>query len=175
MHLDLRAKCHEANERVVGKKPQGLAERGFEQVELFGNDAGVEEEEEDRGVGEVRVDVVVELVLDSGVLGIEFGREVGFGDLGVVRGKVVAVVAEGADPDLGGEVDAREGVEDGGAGLAAERRVGERGGNVGVGAEEGDGCSEGDDALARLHLGARPQVPRHSHTVNAFGIRVSHL
>ena len=126
-------------------------------------------------MGEVRVNVAVKLVLEGGVLGIEFGREVRFGDLGVVRGKVIAVVAEGADPDLGGEVDAREGVEDGGAGLAAERRVGKRGGNARVGAEEGDGCGEGDDALARLHLGARPQVPRHSHTVHAFGIRLSHL
>ena len=145
-------------------------------MEFFGNYAGVQEEEEDRGMGEVRVDVVVvKLVLESGVLGIEFGREVRFRDLGVVRGKVVAVEAEGADPDLGGEVDAREGVEDGGAGLAAERRVGERGGNVWVGTEEGNGCGEGYDALARLHLGARPQVPRHAHSVHAFRIRRSHF
>lgn len=62
-------------------------------------------------------------VLDGGVLGEEFGGDVGFGDGGVVVGEVVALEAEGADPDVGGEVDAAEGVEDGRARLAAEGRV----------------------------------------------------
>jgi len=44
-----------------------------------------------------------------------------------VRREVVPGEAERADPDLGGEVDAREGVEEGRARrLAAERGVGER-------------------------------------------------
>lgn len=86
---------------------------------------------------------------------VEFTGEVGFGDLGVVRGEVVAVIAEGADPDLGGEVDAGERVENGGAGFAAERGVAESG-NIGVGVEEGDGGGEGNDALARFNFAAWP-------------------
>lgn len=67
-------------------------------------------------------------------MGVELGRDVGFGDGGVVVGKVVALEAKGADPDESGEVDAAEGVEDGGASLAAQRRVGESG-HVGVGSD----------------------------------------
>jgi len=36
---------------------------------------------------------------------------------------VVALEAEGADPDLGGEVDDAEGIENGAARAASERRV----------------------------------------------------
>lgn len=61
--------------------------------------------------------------MDGGVLRIELAGEVGLGDHGVVRREVVALVAEGADPDLGREVYARERVEDGRAGLASEGRV----------------------------------------------------
>jgi len=105
---------------------------------------------------------------------VEFAGEVGFRDGVVMRGKVVALVAEGADPDLGSEVDAREGVEGGGAGLAAERGVLEAG-DVRVGADEGDGGCQRDDALARFHLGAGPHVPRHAHSVNSLGIWARHL
>lgn len=126
-----------------------------------------------RIVGVVRVHGG-ERVLNCGVLGVELAREVGVGDGGVVGREVVALVAEGADPDLGGEVDAGVGVEDGGAGLAAERRVGERG-DVRVGAERGDAGGERDHALAGLHLRARPHVPAHADAVHAFGIHARHL
>lgn len=59
------------------------------------------------------------VVLDGGVLGKELGREIVVGDGGVVRGEVVALKAQGADPDLGGEIDDGEGVKDGAAGAAA--------------------------------------------------------
>lgn len=126
-----------------------------------------------RIVGVVRVHGG-ERVLNCGVLGVELAREVGVGDGGVVGREVVALVAEGADPDLGGEVDAGVGVEDGGAGLAAERRVGERG-DVRVGVERGDAGGERDHALAGLHFRARPHVPAHADAVDAFGIHARHL
>ena len=66
-------------------------------------------------------------VLDGGVLRVKLAGEVRFGDHGVMVGKVVALEAERADPDLGSEVDAAEGVEKGDASLATKRRVGERG------------------------------------------------
>lgn len=51
-------------------------------------------------------------VLNSGVLREQFGGEIVVGNGGVVRGEVVAIVAKGADPDFGGEIDDGEGVED---------------------------------------------------------------
>ena len=112
--------------------------------------------------------------MDGGVLRVELGGDVGLGDGGVVVGEVVALEAEGADPDVGAEVDAAEGAEHGGAGLAPERRVGERR-DVGVGADRGDRGREWDHALAGLDLGAGPRVPRHAHAVDALRIALSHL
>lgn len=87
---------------------------------------------------------------------------------------MITLVAERADPDLGGEVDAREGVEGGRAGLAAQRRVWERG-DVGVGPDRGDAGGEWDHALAGLHLSAWPNVPRHPHSVDPLRVCVRHL
>lgn len=50
-------------------------------------------------------------VLDSRVLREELGGEIVLGDGGVVRRKVIAREAEGAYPDLGGEIDDGEGIE----------------------------------------------------------------
>jgi hypothetical protein len=50
------------------------------------------------------------VVLDGSVLGEELGGEIVIGDGGVGGGEVVALEAEGADPDLGGEIDDGEGV-----------------------------------------------------------------
>ena len=47
----------------------------------------------------------------------------GFGDLRVVHGEVVAGVAEGAAPDLRDEIDLCERIKDGAALLAADRLV----------------------------------------------------
>lgn len=113
-------------------------------------------------------------VIDGGVLGVELGRDVGGGDGGVVVGEVVALVAEGADPEEGGEVDAGEGVEDNGAGLASERRVGERG-NVGVWADRRDRGGEWDHALAGFDLCSGPGVPGHADAVEALRIWLCHL
>lgn len=59
-----------------------------------------------------------ECVLHGGVLRVEFAGEVSFGNSGIMRREVIALVAEGADPDLGSEIDTGEGVESSGAGLA---------------------------------------------------------
>lgn len=73
---------------------------------------------------------------------------------------MVSLETDGADPDLGGEIDAREGVESGGAGAAAEGSVGD-GLDVAVVADRGDAGRDGDDALAGFDFVARPDVPRH--------------
>ncbi|RWW07863.1 hypothetical protein GW17_00028730, partial [Ensete ventricosum] len=91
-------------------------------------------------------------------------------DAGVVRGEVVAGEAEGADPDLGEEVDAGKGVEDRAARrLAAERGVREDD-EEGGGTDRGDGGGDGDDALARLHLGPGPRVPGHADAIGSVGV-----
>ena len=128
MDLHLRPERHEPHECVVGEQLHRLPERGFREFELLGDHAGVEDEDEDRRRRRASSPGGVEGaggggggggVLDGGVLRVELAGEVGLGYGGVVRGETVTLVAEGADPDLGGEVDAREGVECGGAGLAA--------------------------------------------------------
>lgn len=72
-----------------------------------------------------------ERVLEGGVLRVELGGDVGFGDAGVVRREVVALEAKRADPDLGGEVDPAKRVEGHHTCLASQRRVWE-GGNIWV-------------------------------------------
>ena len=71
--------------------------------------------------------MVVLGVLDSGVMREELGGEVVVGDGGVVGREVVALEAEKAYPDLGGEVDDCEGVEDKATCAAAEREGREEG------------------------------------------------
>lgn len=60
------------------------------------------------------------VVLNCSVLGEELGGEIVVGDRGVIGRKVVALEAEGANPELGGKVDDGEGIEYGTAGAAAE-------------------------------------------------------
>lgn len=87
---------------------------------------------------------------------------------------MVSLVAKGADPDLGREVNPREGIEGCRAGFASERRVRKRG-NVRVRADRRYAGRKWDHALASLHLGARPHVPRHAHSVKTLRICVCHL
>lgn len=54
---------------------------------------------------------------------VEFRRERVLGEGGVVRWEVVALEAEGADPDLGGEIHDAERVENGTTCSATEWRV----------------------------------------------------
>ena len=112
-------------------------------------------------------------VLNGGVLRVKLAGEIGVGDHVVVRRERVALEAERADPDLGGEIDAGEGVEDGDAGSAFEGSVRERR-DVGVATDRGDGGGERDHALAGFDLGARPHVPGHANSVHAFGIHLCH-
>lgn len=111
-----------------------------------------------------------DVVLDGGAGGVELGGDGGEGD-GVVGGwEVVALVADGAQPDLGVVVDDAKGVEDGSAGAASERGVGEElegGDRVERGVDGGDG----DDAVRRLLLGAGDHVPRHPHAVLGLELR----
>lgn len=92
---------------MVGQEPDRLPQRGLDEAHLLLDQADVEEEEEDRwrrgGLGG-------EGVLDGGVLWVELGGDVGFADHGVVLWEVIALEAKGADPDLGGEVDAGVGI-----------------------------------------------------------------
>lgn len=172
MDLHLSPERDEPHQSILRQQPDRLLQRRFDIPHLLLDHARVEHEHEDRrrrggGIGG-------EGVLDGGVLGVELAGEIGLGDERVVRREVIALVAEWADPDLGGEVDAGERVEDGGAGLAAERRVGERG-DVGVEPDRGDAGGEWDHALAGLDLRAGPHVPRHADAVDALGLGVRHL
>ena len=75
-----------------------------------------------------------------------------------MRGEVVAGVAERADPELAVEIDARVGVEAGGASLAAHRVVGDHG-HVREDLTRGHHRAERDDAFRRLDLAVGPDVP----------------
>ena len=100
----------------------------------------------------------LELVLDGGVRGEQFRGEVGLADGRVVLREVVAGVAEGADPELSGEVHPRVRVEARGATLAPDRIVGHDR-HLGQNLARGDQRAEWNDTLLRLHLGVGPDVP----------------
>lgn len=171
--MNKRSKRNESNERVLGQKLNRLRERGAQEPDLLFDDARVDDKEENRGYGGVIISGAhggVGVVLDGGVLREELGGEGVVGDGGVVRGEVVALEAEGADPDLGGEVDDAEGVEDGAARAAPERGVVEERhrGEVLYGSVDG---GDGDDGVLGVLLRARDHVPRHSHAVLGFEIQ----
>lgn len=76
---------------------------------------------------------------------------------------MVALEAEGADPNLGNVINDREGVEDGAAHAAAKGSV--RQNRVWNGLERGiDGCRR-DDTAHSLLLCAGEDVPSHSHPI----------
>lgn len=104
-------------------------------------------------------------------MGVELPGDIGLRDRIIMRGEMIALIAKRADPDLSSEIDAREGIEDGRARLAAERGIREVW-NVRVRTDQADVSSKGDDALASFDLGAGPCVPCHADSVNAFGICV---
>jgi hypothetical protein len=177
VQVHLRAEGDEADERMLRQERDGLAHGHLDVLQLLFDDACVDDEEKDGGrrgrlCGRPWDAGAADDVLDGGALREEFGGDVGLGDGGVVGREVVPGEAQRADPDLSGEVDAREGVEERGAGrLAAERRVGEwRWGRGVQGAARRHGGGERDDAAAGLDLGARPGVPGEADSVGAVGI-----
>jgi len=171
--MNKRSKRNESNERVLGQKLNRLRERGAQEPDLLFDDARVDDKEENRGYGGVIISGAhggVGVVLDGGVLREELGGEGVVGDGGVVRGEVVALEAEGADPDLGGEVDDAEGVEDGAARAAPERGVVEDRHRGEVLYRSVDG-GDGDDGVLGVLLRAGDHVPRHSNAVLGFEIQ----
>lgn len=109
---------------MIRQEPDRPPHLRFDVPEFLLDYASIDHEEEHgrrRGSGGIQGE---RRVFDSGALGVELTGDVGLRDASVVRGKGVAGEAEGADPDLGSEVDAGERVKGGGArGLAPERRV----------------------------------------------------
>ena len=97
----------------------------------------------------------------------ELGGEVVVGDGGVVGREVVALEAERADPDLGGEVDDGEGVEDRATCAAAERGVREEG-DVRERSDRRVDGGDWDDAVGGFLLRAWDHVPWHSDSVLGF-------
>ena len=65
-----------------------------------------------------------ESVLNGGVLSVEFAREIGIGDHGIVRREMAALVTKKAYLDLGGEDDISVRVENRGTGFVAKQSVG---------------------------------------------------
>ena len=110
-----------------------------------------------------------ENVLISGVLSVEFAKEIGIGDHGMVRREMVTLVTEGAD--LGGEDDASVRFENRGTGFVAKQSIGD----VRVKADWRNGGSEWDYALAHFNLHSWPHVPTHLNFVNSFWICVLHF
>lgn len=136
---------------------QGVLER----LQLPLVDRGVNDPQEDgRSRGGAR-----QRVLDGGVVGDELGGQVVLVDVVVVRREVVALVAEGADPDLGFEVDAAEGVEDGGAAALADDRLVRKDWQVLDRLERRVEASEGDHHARGLKAGGGPHIPREAHAV----------
>ncbi|KAL4283146.1 hypothetical protein GQ457_16G027870 [Hibiscus cannabinus] len=87
---------------------------------------------------------------------------------------MVTLVTERADPDLGSEVDAREGVQRSRTRLAPKWRVRERG-YVRVRTDRSDGSRQRNHTLAGFDFGPRPNVPRHPNGVHPFRIHVGHF
>ena len=87
-------------------------------------------------------------------------------DAGVIR-EAVALEAERVDPDLGGEVDDGEGVEDGATCAAAERGVREEGDVQERSDRRVDG-RDWDDAIQGFLLHAWDHVPWHLDSVLGF-------
>lgn len=79
-------------------------------------------------------------------------------------GEVVALEAEGADPNLGNVINNAEGVEDGAAHAAAKGRVGQDWGAWDR-LERGIDGSSRDDTAQGLLLCAWEDVPSHSHPI----------
>lgn len=118
--------------------------------------------------------MIGECVFDSGVLRVEFGGDVSFRNTGEVMREVVALKAEWADPDEGGEVDAAKGVKHGGAGLASEWCV-RIGGDERVRSDRRDRGGDWDHTLAGFNFCAWPGVPGHTNSVDSLWIRIRHL
>ena len=115
-----------------------------------------------------------ESVLNGGVLSVEFAREIGIGDHGIVRREMVALVIEMANPDLSGEDNASVRVENKGTSFAAKRSIGERGG-VKVRADWRNGGSEWDYTLDRFNLCLWPHVPTHPNSFDSLWLCVCHF
>lgn len=160
MNMNKSPEGDESDEGVVRKKIKGLGEGGLEKSHLLLDDTSVDDEDENRG----RRRECVVVVLDGGVVREELGGEIFVGDGGVVRREVVAVVAEGADPDLGDKIDDGEGVEDRAACAASERRVREERG-VGEGLDGSVDGGDWDHAIGGFLLCAWQHIPGHSNQV----------
>mmetsp|Transcript_600 Transcript_600/g.2454 ORF Transcript_600/g.2454 Transcript_600/m.2454 type:complete len:203 (-) Transcript_600:235-843(-) len=154
VHVHVRAVGDEADERILGKQRERLRERLPQRRELILHQADVDDEEVRGrwGLGSLQV------VLDGGVRREELRGQVRLGDARVVRGEVVARVAEGADPELAVEIHARVRVEARRAALAPHGVVRHHGhlGQVFPGGHE---RAEGHHALRGLDLAVRPDVP----------------
>ncbi|KAF2312542.1 hypothetical protein GH714_035014 [Hevea brasiliensis] len=162
--MDQGPKSDEANEGIFREEADGLGQGGLEKGHLLLDDTSVDHEHEYR---RGRTFLSGSLVLDGGVLREELGREVVVADGGVVRWEVVALEAEGADPDLGGKINDGERVKHGAASTATEGRVREDG-RVRKGFDRSVNGGDGDHTVAGLLLGAWEHIPRHSHAVLSF-------
>lgn len=99
---DQRIEGDESDDGGVGDEIEGLGERRSEEIEFVGEEASVNDEEEDgrRGRGEG-----VGEILDGCGVREKLRGEIGIGDRGVSRREGVAIEAERAAPCGGGEVD----------------------------------------------------------------------
>mmetsp|Transcript_470 Transcript_470/g.1094 ORF Transcript_470/g.1094 Transcript_470/m.1094 type:complete len:714 (+) Transcript_470:262-2403(+) len=161
VHVHVRAKGDKPHVRLLRDDLQRLRDGCLGDVQLVLRHAGVQNKDVDR---RVRGDGARKGVLHGAIVGEQLRGQVVLVDGGVVRGEVVARVAEGADPDLGGEVHARVRVQHGAAALAGHRLVGHHR-QVRQLLVWAVHRREGHHALGRLQLAVRPDVPRHPDAV----------
>lgn len=122
MYVDILSEGDEADDSVLGEQGKGFDDMVFCGLKLILSCANVENEKEDRGRGWL----ALEGIFDSGEVGNEFCGKVRLGDVSVICGECVAMVAEWAEPHAGAEIDAAVWVEGGCAGLALNGIVGKR-------------------------------------------------
>lgn len=89
-----------------------------------------------------------------------------------MRGKVVALVAEAADPHLihGGEIDDRKRIDHGSAAPASERRVRQQRRRLGERLQRRVDGSDRNCAVRSVGFSAGKDVPRHPHRVLQFQV-----
>eukprot|EP00982_Pelagococcus_subviridis_P014921 31366-Pelagococcus_subviridis.AAC.1 len=150
----VRAVRDQPHERVLRKQRQRPRERLLQRAQFLLDEAHVHDEEI-RGRRRRRS---LQRVLDGRVRGKQLRGKVRLAYRRVVRREVVPRVTERTYPQLAVEVHARVRVQTRGAAFASHRVVGHDG-HVREGFSRGHHRAEGDDALRRLRLAVRPDVP----------------
>jgi hypothetical protein len=92
----------------------------------------------------------------------------------VVRREVVSLEANRTDPDLGEEINTSKRIKSSGTNATTKRSIFNRW-DIPVVTDRRDTSSDRDHTLACFNFGARPNVPRHTNSIDSFWIHTRHL